>query len=201
VQAAGSGEKESAAQPPAAARFQDVYRAHFRLVWRALARAGVPEADRMDLTQNVFIIVHRQLPHFNGRSELTTWLWAICRFVARDYLRSARIRREVILDERDIARRIGEGDGMLTRPNTQDLSFLLESILSRIPEKLRVVFVMFEQDELSGDEIARLLNVPPGTVRSRLRLARELFKRNVKLLEPDDDASLYEGQLRRTGVP
>jgi RNA polymerase sigma-70 factor (ECF subfamily) len=198
----GSGEKESAARPAAAARFQDVYRTHFRFVWRTLAGLGVREADRMDLTQNVFIIVHRQLPHFEGRSELSTWLCAICRFVARDYLRSARIRREVILDGRNIAKRIDDaGNGTLKRFHTHDLSFLLESILSKIPDKLRVVFVMFEQDELSGDEIARLLNVPPGTVRSRLRLARELFKRNVKLLETDDDASQCAGPLPRIGVP
>jgi DNA-directed RNA polymerase specialized sigma24 family protein len=52
-------------------------------------------------------------------------------------------------------------------------------------EKLRVVFVMFELEELSGDEIARLLDLPVGTVRSRLRLARVAFERQVKLWNDD----------------
>ena len=127
----------------------------------------------MDMTQNVFVVVHRQLSGFEGRSGLTTWLFSICRFVAKDYLRSAHIRRELILDVGDIARRGSVGDGMLQRLGAQELSHLLTSALRRMPEKLRVVFVMFEIDELSGEEIARLLNIPVGTVRSRLRLARE----------------------------
>ena len=173
----------SATQPPAPPRdFQEVYRAHFRLVWRTLGRLGVREADLMDVTQNVFIVVHRQLAGFEGRAELTTWLFSICRLVAKDYLRSAPIRREVVVDVREISRHGGNGDAPLQHLDSQDLSQLLESILNKIPEKLRDVFVMFELDELSGDEIARLLNVPVGTVRSRLRLAREAFQREVKRL-------------------
>jgi RNA polymerase sigma-70 factor (ECF subfamily) len=136
----------------------------------------------MDLTQNVFIVVHRQLAGFEGRSQLTTWLCAICRLVAKDYLRSARIRHEVVLDAREIAESIGAGDGALKEVDSEDVSYLLKFLLSRMPKKLRVVFVMFELDELSGDEIARLLNLPVGTVRSRLRLARQVLQRNLQLL-------------------
>jgi RNA polymerase sigma-70 factor (ECF subfamily) len=178
---AAMGEDHCAA-PPVSMTFPDVYRTHFAFVWRTLARMRVRDADLLDLTQNVFIIVHRQLAGFEGRSELTTWLYAICRFVARDYLRSAPIRREVLVDVRLIAQRGAVKSGMLHRLDSQDLSRLLESALSRIPEKQREVFIMFELDELSGDEIARLLHIPVGTVRSRLRLARVAFQRNVELL-------------------
>jgi RNA polymerase sigma-70 factor (ECF subfamily) len=151
----------------------------------------VRDADLLDLTQNVFVIVHRQLAGFEGRSELTTWLYSICRRVARDYLRSAPIRREVLVDVREIGQRGALRDGpSMHRLDAHDLSQLLESILSKIPEKLREVFVMFELDELSGDEIARVLNIPVGTVRSRLRLARAAFQRHVKFLrEPDVDVT------------
>jgi RNA polymerase sigma-70 factor (ECF subfamily) len=181
-EAQSSREKGAARQASVAVTFQDVYQAHFRLVWRALARLGVRQADRMDLTQNVFIVVHRQLAGFEGRSQLTTWLCAICRLVAKDYLRSARIRNEVVRDADEIAQSIGAGDGVLQALDSQDVSYLLEFLLSRMPQKLRVVFVMFELDELSGDEIARLLNLPVGTVRSRLRLARHVLRRNLPLL-------------------
>src|SRR5579859_7843587 len=90
--------------------FQQVYALHFRFVWRALARQGVRESDLMDVTQNVFIIVHRQLAGFEGRAQLTTWLFSICRLVAKDYLRSAPIRREVVVDVRELARRGGAGE-------------------------------------------------------------------------------------------
>jgi len=173
------------AQNPTPATFQEVYRTHFRLVWRVLGRLGVRESDLMDVTQNVFIVVHRQLAGFEGRAELTTWLFSICRLVAKDYLRSGVIRREVVVDVRELARQGGAGDAALQRLDTQDLSQLLEAILDKLPEKLRTVFVMFELEEMSGEEIARLLDVPIGTVRSRLRLARAAFQREVKSVRPD----------------
>jgi RNA polymerase sigma-70 factor (ECF subfamily) len=129
-----------------------------------------------------------------ARAEITTWLFSICRLVAKDYLRSAPIRREVVVDVRELARRGGSDDAPLTRLDTQDLSHLLEAILNKMPEKLRIVFVMFELDEMSGDDIARLLNVPVGTVRSRLRLARAAFQREVGLLGDRSEPRLLGGE-------
>jgi RNA polymerase sigma-70 factor (ECF subfamily) len=176
-------ERNAKAETATSATFQEVYRAHFRFVWRTLGRLGVREVDLMDMTQNVFLIVHRQLSGFQGRAELTTWLFSIARLVAKDYLRAAPMRREVVVDVRDLARQEGRWESPLQRLDTRELSLLLEAILKTMPEKLRLVFVMFELEELSGDEIARLLDVPVGTVRSRLRVARALFQREAKVLE------------------
>src|SRR5512140_2597202 len=73
---------------------KEVYDAHFQFVWRSLRRLGVHEADVGDVTQEVFLIVHRKLAEFEGRSKMTTWLFAICANVARDY-RRAGARREL----------------------------------------------------------------------------------------------------------
>jgi RNA polymerase sigma-70 factor (ECF subfamily) len=172
---------------PFATCFPEVYRTHFGFVWRTLGKMRVRDADLLDVTQNVFLIVHRQLPRFEGRAALTTWLYSICQHVARDYLRSAPIRREVLVDMCEIAHRGAPRAGTLLCGDSQELAQLLESILSQLSEKLREVFVRFELEELSADEIARLLDIPVGTVRSRLRLARAAFQRSVKLLrEPDE---------------
>jgi RNA polymerase sigma-70 factor (ECF subfamily) len=191
---------DSPATTPTPATFQEVYRAHFRLVWRTLGRLGVREADLMDVTQNVFLVVHRQLCGFEGRAELTTWLFSICRLVAKDYLRSAPIRREVVVDVRELARRRGPGESPLQRLGTRELSQLLEAILTKMPEKLRLVFVLFELEERSGEEIARLLDVPVGTVRSRLRLARAAFQREAKVLgETTSDFRLGDSHVPGMG--
>src|ERR1700733_14438405 len=92
--------------PRPAATFPEVYRTHFRFVWRTLGRLGVRDADLMDVTQNVFVVVHRQLAGFEGRSELTTWLFSICRLVVKDYRRSAPIRLEVLVDVAELSRRL-----------------------------------------------------------------------------------------------
>jgi len=194
-----SRRKDSDAQTRTPAAFQDVYREQFRFVWRTLGRLGVREADLMDVTQNVFIVVHRQLSGFEGRAELTTWLFSICRLVAKDYLRSAPIRREILVDLRDLSRRGGSAGNPLQRLHTKDLSQLLDVILSKMPEKLRLVFVMFELEEMSGEEISRLLELPLGTVRSRLRLARSAFQREVKLLDEAAGRSGNETSVPRMG--
>jgi RNA polymerase sigma-70 factor (ECF subfamily) len=193
-------QRNEKAEAPRSATFQEVYRAHFRLVWRTLGRLGVREVDLMDMTQNVFLVVHRQLAGFQGRAELTTWLFSIARLVAKDYLRAAPLRREVVVDVRDLARREGRWESPLQRLDTRELSLLLEAILKKMPAKLRLVFVMFELEELSGDEIAGLLDVPVGTVRSRLRAARALFQREAKVLgETTTESALGHRRFPRMG--
>jgi RNA polymerase sigma-70 factor (ECF subfamily) len=170
------------------------------MVWRTLGRLGVREADLMDVTQNVFIIVHRQLAGFEGRSELTTWLFSICRLVAKDYLRSAPIRREVVVDVRELAYCSAAGENPVQRMDSRERSRVLQSILVKMPEKLRVVFVMFELEQMSGEEIASLLDLPVGTVRSRLRLAREAFQREVRALgEVEGESTPIQVQMPRMG--
>ena len=156
--------------------FEQVYRAHFRVVWRMLRSLGVRDADLLDVTHDVFLVVHRQLPAFEGRAQLNTWLFSICRWVAKDYRRSAPISREVVVDARDLARALSTTRDALERLDTRDLSRLLEAILSRMSEKLRSAFVMYEIEEMSGDEIAEALGIPVGTVRSRLHAARGEFQ-------------------------
>jgi RNA polymerase sigma-70 factor (ECF subfamily) len=164
--------------------FRDIYDAHFRFAWRALRRLGVREADLMDMTQNVFVVVHRKLAGFEGRSEVRTWLFGICRRVAVDYRRSARIRREVPAEVGHLASLSAPSAGSDAHDAAR-LAAVAERMLDRLPEKLRVAFVLFELDEMSGEEIAALLGIPVGTVRSRLRLAREAFRREAARLEQD----------------
>jgi RNA polymerase sigma-70 factor (ECF subfamily) len=76
--------------------------------------------------------------------------------------------------------------GVQASAEARQRAAIAEAILSKLPEPQRVVFVLFELDEMSGDEIAELLDVSVGTVRSRLRLAREAVRREVKRLAARD---------------
>ncbi|HEX4476144.1 MAG TPA: RNA polymerase sigma factor [Polyangiaceae bacterium] len=162
--------------------FRAVYDAHFDFVWRVLRRLGVREADALDLTQKVFLTVHVRLETFEGRSLLRTWIFGICQRLASDYRRSARIRREVTTDVTEIDAQRDERDGPLATMESRQRAVFAEAILDKLPEAQRIVFVLFELEEMSGDEIAALLDVSVGTVRSRLRLAREAVRREVSRL-------------------
>jgi RNA polymerase sigma-70 factor, ECF subfamily len=162
--------------------FRSIYDRYFEFVWCSLRRLGVRESDAMDLTQKVFLTIHVGLADFEGRSQLRTWIFGICRRVASDYRRSSPIRREIVTDAAAMDLRRDEHEGPLVGTESRQRAVVAEAILNRMPEAQREVFVLFELEEMSGDDIAHLLNISVGTVRSRLRLARERFEREVKRL-------------------
>ncbi|HSD87703.1 MAG TPA: sigma-70 family RNA polymerase sigma factor, partial [Kofleriaceae bacterium] len=83
----------------AAPSFDEVYAAHFAFVWRVLRTFGVPDAALEDAAQDVFVVVHRRLPEFEGRAAITTWLFAIARRVAGAHRRKDTGRTEPLADE------------------------------------------------------------------------------------------------------
>lgn len=162
--------------------FPDVYDEHFRFVWRSLRRLGVPEADVADAAQEVFVVVHRKLEGFEGRAKLATWIFGICLRIASRRRNSPAKRREVH-DEAAIANQIDPGDGAAAEVERRDRLRVLDALLDDLPLEQRAVFVLFELEAMTGEDIAEALEIPLGTVYSRLRLAREAFERGVKRVQ------------------
>jgi len=167
------------------APFEDVYREHFRFVWRSLRRLGVPESDVADSAQDVFLVVHRRLGEFEGRSKMTTWLFGIALRVARDRRRLAHNRRRSD-DENALEEAADETVDVAADAERRQGLRQLEEILDGLSLEQRAVFTLFEMEGLGGDAIAEMLEIPVGTVHSRLRLAREAFERNLKRLQARD---------------
>lgn len=172
-------ERAQVAEPPLTLR--SIYEEHFHFVWRSLRRLGVREADVPDAVQDVFLVVHRKLAEFEGRSKVTTWLFGISLRVARDRQKLAHVRRHVD-DEQAVLDHIDESVDIVGEAERRQAAAILEGILDELPIEQRAVFTMFELESLGGDAIAELLDIPLGTVYSRLRLAREAFQRSVARL-------------------
>jgi RNA polymerase sigma-70 factor (ECF subfamily) len=167
--------------------FRAIYDQHVAFVWRSLLRLGLPNGDVPDAVQDVFVVVHRKLGEFEGRSKPTTWLFGICMRVASDRRRRAHVRRERLTTSPPAVIDAAEdADALLDQRRAR---LALEAILGRMPEEQRVVFVLFELEGMTGEDIAELLGVPVGTVRSRLRLARDEFERAVARLQAREGAS------------
>lgn len=156
--------------PEQAAAYATLYREHFDFVWRSLRRLGVQERELADAAQEVFVVVFRRLSEMRPDSKLTTWLYAICLRVASDARRRAHHRYEVF--EHAESRREDSAA-------VDDMRELLLSALSNMPLEQRAVFVAFELEGMSGEEIAEVVGVGVPTVHSRLRLARERFRASV----------------------
>ncbi|HEX3850842.1 MAG TPA: RNA polymerase sigma factor [Polyangiaceae bacterium] len=160
--------------------FRTLYDTHFRLVWTSLSRLGVREDDLMDLTQKVFLTAYLKLPGFEGRSLLSTWLWSISRRVAIAHRRSGPTCREVATDPSSLELFTEESNPVSSKGESAQQA---QAILGKLTEVQRVVFLLFEVDQMSGREIATLLDIPLGTVRSRLRYARQVFRRETERLK------------------
>jgi RNA polymerase sigma-70 factor, ECF subfamily len=158
--------------------FDELYDEHFDFVWRSLRRLGVAPSDLQDVAQEVFMVVHRRLPYFEGRSKLTTWLFSICLHAARDRRRRAHVVHELVdgsVDERLVDH---HADPCSLLERRDDLE-LFEAALASMDLEQRAVFTLFELEGVRGPELAETLEVPLGTAYSRLRLAREAFRRAV----------------------
>jgi RNA polymerase sigma-70 factor (ECF subfamily) len=159
-----------------------VHERHGEFVWRTLHRMGIRAPHVDDVYQEVFLVVHRRLPSFAGQSALTTWLYEICFRVAAGYRRKAHFRREELVSdwsEVELSSTVPSPERQLA---TARQAKQLERLLDDMPLEYRVVFVMFEIEGLTSEQIAESLGAPIGTVYSRLYRARKRFAKSLARL-------------------
>jgi len=161
-------------------RFRSMVDAHFVTVWRALRHLGVPEVGADDGAQQVFLVAARRLDDIRAGGE-RQYLLAIALRVASEIRRALRRRREVPMDtpvSEPLCVATVDQQPEQALDNKRALA-MLATCLEGMSEKLRDAFVLFELEELSAPEVARLLGVPVGTVASRVRLAREYIRESL----------------------
>jgi RNA polymerase sigma-70 factor (ECF subfamily) len=160
-----------------------VHERHGEFVWRTLHRMGVRAPHVEDVYQEVFLVVHRRLGTFAGQCAITTWLYEICFRVAAGYRRKAHFRREELVpDWSELESMSSELPSPERQLATARQAKQLERILDAMPLEYRVVFVMFEIEGMSSEQISVNLGTPVGTVYSRLYRARKLFARALSRL-------------------
>ncbi len=143
-------------------------------VWRTLHYCGVPPSDLQDVCQEVFLVIHRKIGEFEGRSSMRTWVYQICMRVAAGYRRRARFRHEqIVADPPDLAMLPTQSDEIDERRARERLLEILDGL---DPAK-REVFVLYEIEEQSMAEIAQTLGCPLRTAYSRLEAARKEIMR------------------------
>lgn len=153
--------------------FAEVYRSFFAHVYRWVRALGGPEAERDDLVQEVFLIVHRRLPHFDGKN-LQGWLYQITRHRVRDFrrLRWFRVFLHSKRVDDSVAGALIGSDSPEGALEAKEYAAILLGLLSKLPEAQRAAFVLFEVDGYTAEEVARLQRVPLNTVLARVRKAR-----------------------------
>ena len=144
-----------------------------------------------DLAQETFLRVYKNIDRYNSLYQFSTWIYRIAANLAIDEIRYRKRRGQVFYrnvwenqddgtaEEREFALRDygrNPGEEVLRKESGQVIGDAIRSL----PPKYRTVFIMKEVQELSYDEIARILKTSPGTIKSRLHRARELLQRKLE---------------------
>jgi len=162
------------AAPADEARLSDLVLTHWAFVWRMLRRLGIGSGDADDAAQQVFLIASRKLSSIEAGRE-RSFLFGTTVRVAAGARRKREHRREVPDEDvlKDLADPNPAPDELLQLRRAREL---LDAILDAMQTELVAVFVLFEVERMTTSEIADLLDLPSGTVASRLRRARAEFE-------------------------
>ena len=165
---------------PDEARLRAMVDHQFDFIWRSLRRLGVPPHEVDDAAQQVFWIAAKNLGRIEPRSE-RSYLFGTALRVASDVRRLRSRGREVNGDDTlAAATHPAPGpDELLDQKRARET---LDELLDGMPMEMRTVLVLVEGEGLTGTEVARLLEIPEGTVSSRLRRAREALAQGVERL-------------------
>jgi RNA polymerase sigma-70 factor (ECF subfamily) len=169
----------------------ELVREHFQFVWRLLRRLGLPGSDADDAAQQVFLVACSRAADIRPGSERPFLYGCALRSAAKWRARASASPR---LDLSSLDEPASDWPGADELLEHRRARAVLDALLESMDHDLRVVFVLFEFEELSTQEIAELLAIPRGTVASRLRRAREDFEQRVLRYErrrdfrrPDDE--------------
>jgi RNA polymerase sigma-70 factor (ECF subfamily) len=162
-----------------AARLRGIVETHADFVWRVLRRLGVPSAHVEDAAQEVFLVVAATLKAESIEHE-RAFLYRTAANVALHERRKRARSREVYGSETpELESAETPAD---ERVDHQRARAALDDVLDEMDDTLREVFMLYELEELPMVEIAALTGLATGTVASRLRRAREVFRRRLPIV-------------------
>jgi RNA polymerase sigma-70 factor, ECF subfamily len=162
--------------------FAALYKEYFAFVWRTMAALGVAEPALDDAVQDAFVVVHRRLSEFEGRSSAKTWLFSIAHRVALNHRR--RERRKGGLAELSPKLPCSAPDPLEATEHRQSWR-LVEHFLDGLDDDRRAVFVLCLLEGASAPEASEALGVKVNTIYSRLHALRAAFRESLAS-EPED---------------
>lgn len=168
-----------AAQSGDALAMEELLRVAYPRVVEICARV-LGRHDPLDAAQNALVAISQRIGQFDHRAKFSTWCYRIATNAALDELRRTRRHTDRAVDDGARSLERIESSAPLTDGSIAD-QLSVRDALAQLPTEQRDVFLLRELEGLSYDELAELLGVPVGTVRSRLARARTAL---VGLLDP-----------------
>jgi len=166
--------------------WEQIVRQHWRKVFNVAYKFTGKHDEAEDLTQDIFVKIFRSLHTFDRRANFQTWLISVSRNLCIDHYRSVRKERETIsrdIDSREMATATRAEPGPLAGIERDDQRALLRLALNQLAPTLRSAVLLRDIREMSYQEIAVLLALPEGTVKSRINRGRTELARQIRRLQ------------------
>lgn len=136
--------------------------------------------DAEEIAQTVFVKVWKALPQFRGASAFSTWLYRLTLNACTDHYRRERKRRgDLSLDDPDLSPIRDAAPSPEEIVIQREEEAILRKALAELPEQHRVILILREMDGLDYQEIAQVLEIQVGTVKSRLARARRALREKL----------------------
>jgi RNA polymerase sigma-70 factor (ECF subfamily) len=161
-----------------------IVRQHWRRVFNVAYKFVGRHEEAEDLTQDIFLKVFKSLETFDRRANFQTWLVSVSRNLCIDHYRSVRKEREIVEHDAeaiDLAPSTAD-TAQMSALEQRDRVVLLRQALSALPQTLRTAVMMRDIQEMTYQEIADTLDLPEGTVKSRINRGRTELARQIRKL-------------------
>jgi RNA polymerase sigma-70 factor, ECF subfamily len=167
---------------PGAIDFDSIYDQYFSFAWRMARRLGVADEALDDVCQEVFVVVHRRLHEFEGRSSLKTWVFGILHNIVLVHHRAlgrkspAHRSNAPLVDPETL---VDATAGPYEQLSNAEASVIAQQLLDQVDEDKRAVLVLVELEEMSVADVAEAMGTNLNTTHARLRAARKQFTQAV----------------------
>ena len=161
--------------------FENLIQEYRQLVSHIVFRMIPNPQDREDICQEVFIKVYQNLADFRFESKLSTWMAQIAYNLSINYLRQKKMIsiEDLAVSEDQEVNLPAESIQPDKSVEEKDISQRLKNEIDNLPLQFRAIVTLFHLDQMSYDEIGKILNLPEGTVKSYLFRARKLLKERL----------------------
>lgn len=163
--------------------FEQVYQRHHRRVYSICLRMLKNTTEAEDLTQDVFIQLHRKIGSFRGDSAFTTWLHRLTVNQVLMHFRKRNVKFEKTTEEGETPVQVVAGSGNPRKMPVVD-KIALENAVEQLPNGYRNVFVLHDVEGYEHEEVARILGCSVGTSKSQLHKARLKLRKLLKKKAP-----------------
>ncbi len=160
------------------AAFHQLYQMHHRKIYALCWRMLADKESAEDVCQEVFVVLWQKIHNFRGESKFSTWLHSVASNVVLTYLRKQKNWLQRIFSIEDQVKHTLPEEKVVPLDDFSDLD-VLDKHIAQLPERARIVFVLFAVEGYRHEEIAKMLNIAVGSSKSQFHRAKALLKESL----------------------